>query len=61
MSKTDIPPALAIIGHTTLFFGNKIGQIKGLINNMWLFILYTVEIVINDVRTEFQNPRSSSS
>ena len=38
----------------------KNGQIKGLISHMWL-IQYTVQSVIPDVCTKFQNPRSSSS
>ena len=36
-------------------------QIKGLISHMWLILLYTVQPVIPDVCTKFQNPRSSSS
>ena len=39
----------------------KNGQIKGLISNMWLILLYTVQLVIPGVCTKFQNPRSSSS
>ena len=39
----------------------KKGQIKGLISHMWLILLYTVQPVIPDVCTKFQNPRSSSS
>ena len=42
------------MGHTTLNSWNKIGQIKGLISNMRLILLYTVEIVINDVRPNFK-------
>ena len=38
----------------------KKGQIKGLISHMWLILLYTVQPVIPDVCTKFQNPRSSS-
>ena len=34
---------------------------KGLISHMWLILLYTVQPVIPDVCTGFQNPRSSSS
>ena len=59
--KAHIPSAAAIIGHTTLISWNRIGHIKGLISNMWLILLYTVKIVINDVCTKFQNPRSNSS
>ena len=33
----------------------KKGQIKGLISNMWLILLYTVQPVIPDVCTKFQN------
>ena len=39
----------------------KNGQIKGLISHMWLILLYTVQPVIPDVCTKFQNPRSSCS
>ena len=39
----------------------KKGQIKGLISHMWLILLYTVQPVIPDVCTKFQNPRSSTS
>ena len=39
----------------------KNAQIKGLISNMWLNFLYTVQLVISDVCTNFQNSRSSSS
>ena len=62
-------PAVAIRGCNT-FRGNlfgekekrkKKGQIKGLISHMWLILLYTVQPVIPDVCTKFQNPRSSSS
>ena len=38
----------------------KNGQIKGLISNMWLVLYYTVQLVIPDVCTKFQNPKSSS-
>ena len=34
---------------------------KGTDNNMWLIFLYTVQLVISDVCTKFQNSRSSSS
>ena len=66
MSKAHIPPAVAIRGWN--LFGEKEkekrkkkGQIKGLISHMWLILLYTVQPVIPDVCTKFQNPRSSSS
>ena len=36
-------------------------MIKGLISNMWLNFLYTVQLLISDVCTKFQNSRSSSS
>ena len=39
----------------------KKGQIKELISHMWLILSYTVQPVIPDVCTKFQNPRSSSS
>ena len=32
-------------------------QIKGLISNMWLILLYTEQLVIPDVCTKFQKPR----
>ena len=34
---------------------------KGTDIHMWLILLYTVQPVIPDVCTKFQNPRSSSS
>ena len=34
---------------------------KGLISNIWLNFLYTVQLVISDVCTKFQNSRSNSS
>ena len=40
--------------------GKKNGQIKGLIKNMWLILCYTIQLIIPDVYTKFQNPRSSS-
>ena len=36
------------------------GQIRGLISHMWLILEYTVQLVIPDVCTKFQDPRSSS-
>ena len=39
----------------------KNGQMKGLIRHMWLILYYTVQPVILDVFTKFQNCRSSSS
>ena len=36
-------------------------QLKELISNMWLNFLYTVQLVISDVCTKFQNSRSSRS
>ena len=39
----------------------KNGQIKGLISHTWLILYYTIQPVMPDVCTEFQNPRSSSS
>ena len=38
----------------------KNGQIQELISNMWLILCYTVQLVIPNVRTKFQNPKSSS-
>ena len=57
MSKAHIPPAVAIRGH----FNWKEKWIKGMISNMWLNFLNTVQLLISDVCTKFQNPRSSSS
>ena len=56
MSKAHIPPAVAIIGHTTLIYWKerRIGQIKGLKSNMWLILLYTLELVINEVVPNFK-------
>ena len=38
----------------------KNGQIQELINNMWLILSYTVQLVTPNVCTKFQNPKSSS-
>ena len=57
MSKAHIPLAVANRGH----FNWKEKLIKGLISNMWLNFLYTVQLPISDVYTKFQNSRSSSS
>ena len=38
----------------------KNGQIQELISNMWLILCYTVQLVIPNVCTKFQNPKSSS-
>ena len=57
MSKAHIPPAVAIRGH----FNWKEKWIKRLISNTWLNFLYTVQLLISDVCTKFQNSRSSSS
>ena len=40
--------------------GRKNVQIKGLISNLYLLIQYTVQLVIADSCTQFQNSRSSS-
>ena len=45
---------------TENFVRKKNGQIKGLISHMWLILEYTVQLVIPDVCTKFQNPKSSS-
>ena len=37
------------------------GQIKRLIRYIWLFLSYTVQLVITKLYTKFQNPSSSSS
>ena len=34
-------------------------KILGQVSNMWLNFLYTVQLVISDVCTKFQNSRSS--
>ena len=57
MSKAHIPPAVVIRGHLNW----KEKWIKGLISNMWLIFLYTVQLLISDVSTKFLNSRSSSS
>ena len=44
--------------HFNLMERKKNGQIKRLISNMWLILLYTAQLVISDVCTKFQNPRS---
>ena len=62
MSKAHIPPAVAIIGHTTLFLGKKNWINKGTDKQCVAdSFIHNLELVINDVYTEFQNPRSSSS
>ena len=38
----------------------KNGQTKALISHIWLILLYTVQAVIPDVCTKFQNPSSSN-
>ena len=45
---------------TENFVRKKNEQIKGLISHMWLILEYTVQLVIPDVCTKFQNPKSSS-
>ena len=47
--------------HFNLLGRKKNGQLKGLLSNTWLIILYTVQFVMSDVCTKFQNPKSSSS
>ena len=47
--------------HFNLLERKKNGQIKGLMSKMLLILLYTVQLVISDVCTNFQNSRSSSS
>ena len=56
-SKAHIPPGVAIRGHTTLIGKKEKWTNMGLISN----ILYTVQLVLSDVCTKFQNSRSSSS
>ena len=64
MSKAHIPPAVAIIGlrpyHFNLFERKKNWTNKGTDKQYVADSLYTLELVINDVCTKFQNPRSSS-
>ena len=40
--------------------GKKNGQIHELLSNMWLILCYTLQLVIPDVCTKYQNPKSSS-
>ena len=47
--------------HATLIGKKENGQIKVLLSIMWLNFLYTVQLVISDVCTKFQNSRSSRS
>ena len=39
----------------------KNGQINRLISFMWLILLYTVQLIITKLYTNFQDPKSSSS
>ena len=47
--------------HFNLVERKKTGKIKGLLRNMWLILLYIVQLVISDVCAKFQNTMSSSS
>ena len=38
----------------------KNGQIKGLIRNMWLILLKTVQLIITKLCTKFQDPISQA-
>ena len=38
----------------------KNGQIKGLIRNMWLILLKTVQLIITKLCTKFQDPTSQA-
>ena len=43
------------------FVGEKENrQIQEVISNKWLILCYTVQLVIPNVSTKFQNPKSSS-
>ena len=48
------------IPHTYLL-GDKNGQIKRMISMRMLILLYTIQLVIPNVCTKFQNPRCSTS
>ena len=57
MSKAHIAPAVAIIGGRSYHFNfleRKKNLTKGLISNMWLILLYIVDIVINEVLPSFK-------
>ena len=45
---------------TQIFVGKQNGQIQELIGDMWLMLCYTVQLVIHNVCTKFQIPKSSS-
>ena len=40
--------------HFNLMERKKTGQIKELISNLWLILLYTVQLLISDVYTNFK-------
>ena len=58
-TKSEIE-AYKFVTETFLLERKKNEQIKGLISNMWLNLEYTVQLVIPDVCTKFQDPRSSN-
>ena len=55
MSKAHIPSAVAITGHITLIGKKEKWTNKGTDKQCVAEFLYTVQLVISDVRTEFQN------
>ena len=42
------------------YWKEKNGQIEGLISNMLLFLCYTAQLVISNLCTKFNNPKSSN-
>ena len=57
MSKAHITPAVAITGHTTLIGKKEKYTSKGTDKQNVADFLYTVQLVIFNVCTEFQNSR----
>ena len=57
VSKAHIPPAVAIISHNTLisWIERRIGQMKGLISNMWLILVFNVDLVTLKVHTKSED------
>ena len=61
VQKLGNPVRVKLRGLTTLIGKREKSTKKELISNLWLNFLYTVQLVISDVCTKFQNSRSSSS
>ena len=61
----QILKTMAVIGAensvTKSFIGEKNGQIKGMISSSMLILFLTIQQVIPNICTKFQNPRRSSS